>query len=55
MLLRWTGTAWKLTSVPSRYDIIWGIAVTSAANAWAVDSSTSDQTTILHRNGGKWS
>lgn len=55
MLLRWTGSAWKLTSAPSSKDIIWGVAVTSAANAWAVGSSTTDHTTILHWNGNKWS
>ena len=54
MLLRWTGSAWKLTSVPSSNDIVNGVAVTSETNAWAVGSNTSDQTTILHWNGSKW-
>jgi hypothetical protein len=55
MLLRWTGTAWKLTAVPNAKTIsIAGVAVTTATNAWAVGTSTSEKTVILHWNGGSW-
>lgn len=54
MLLRWTGSAWKLTSVPVSSIYVYGVAVTSATNAWAVGSSTSQKTVILHWNGSSW-
>jgi hypothetical protein len=54
MLLRWTGSVWKLTSVPSSKDTIAGVAVISAANAWAVGSTQTYRTTILHWNGSSW-
>jgi hypothetical protein len=54
MLLRWTGSAWRLTSVPSSKETIAGVAVISAANAWAVGSTETYQTTILHWNGSSW-
>jgi hypothetical protein len=54
MLLRWTGKAWKLTTVPTSKINVLGVAVTSATNAWAVGSSTSQKTVILHWNGRSW-
>jgi hypothetical protein len=54
MLLRWTGKAWKLTSVPTSKITIAGVAVTSATNAWAVGGTTKGKTLILHWNGSKW-
>jgi len=54
MLLRWTGRAWKLTSVPTSKISVYGVAVTSARNAWAVGVSTSQKTVILRWNGSKW-
>ena len=54
MLLRWTGKAWKLTPVPTSKINIDGVAVTSAANAWAVGDTTKGKTLILHWNGSKW-
>jgi hypothetical protein len=54
MLLRWTGSAWKLTSVPASTMYVYGVAVTSAANAWAVGSGKSQKTVILHWNGSSW-
>jgi hypothetical protein len=54
MLLRWTGRAWKLTSVPVKNFFVAGVAVTSAANAWAVGTTTSQRTVILHWNGSSW-
>jgi hypothetical protein len=58
-LLRWTGSAWKQTALPDKSAGILGLAVTSAANAWAVGNLPSSdgftKTAILHWNGSKWS
>jgi hypothetical protein len=58
-ILRWTGSGWKQTPVPDKPNGILGLAVTSAANAWAVGttplSNGTTRTLILHWNGSKWS
>jgi hypothetical protein len=54
MLLRWTGSAWKRTTVPASKISIFGVAVTGTANAWAVGATTGQKTVILHWNGKAW-
>lgn len=59
LLLRWTGGAWQSTPLPGNSIGIFGLAVTSPANAWAVGDNTQGQgpltTVILHWNGSTWS
>ena len=58
----WNGTAWKrVTSLnpspDSSFQVLDGVAATSARNAWAVGSyfnGTADQTLIEHWNGTAW-
>jgi hypothetical protein len=53
MILRWTGTAWKVSaSLPSKNTIV-ALAATSPANAWAVGFVLT-KTLILHWNGKSW-
>jgi hypothetical protein len=47
----WTGSQWKLTSLPARNITVVGLAVTSATNAWAVGYTSPGKTVILHWNG----
>lgn len=57
MLLRWTGSGWKTTPIPSSKDSISGLAVTSSTSAWAVGSvpsGSTEKTVILHWNGSAW-
>jgi hypothetical protein len=54
LLMRWTGSQWKVTSAPARNIYVVGLAVTSATNAWAVGSNASSKTVILHWNGSSW-
>jgi hypothetical protein len=55
LILRWTGSAWKITASPAkRNDSLIGVAVTSASNAWAVGDSATGKVLILHWNGHSW-
>ncbi len=55
LLLRWTGSAWKIAASPvKRNDSLIGVAVTSASNAWAVGGAPSGKVLILHWNGHSW-
>lgn len=54
-LLRWTGDAWQLTPPPGNSIVIFGLAMTSPANAWAVGNKGPLTTVILHWNGSTWS
>jgi hypothetical protein len=54
-LLRWTGGAWQPTPPPANDLNIFGLAVTSSTNAWAVGYTQPHTTLILHWNGAKWS
>jgi hypothetical protein len=63
-MLRWTGKAWSEVKSPqvATQDYLYGVAASSASNAWAVGTSaTSDaddavtQTLLLHWNGRTWS
>jgi hypothetical protein len=53
-LMRWTGSAWKLTSFAPKKVNFSGVAVTSASNAWAVGVTAAGKTLILHWNGSAW-
>jgi hypothetical protein len=55
LLMRWTDGAWKLIPPPGTGMVIFGLAATSPANAWAVGYKQPDTTVILHWNGSKWS
>lgn len=57
-LLRWTGDAWQPAPPPGNSTVIFGLAVTSPANAWAVGDNVNKgplTTAILHWNGSTWS
>src|ERR1022692_1830765 len=62
IILRWNGTAWKHVRSPdpggsSTFNVLDGVAATSASNAWAVGEyfhGTTDQTLVLHWNGTAW-
>jgi hypothetical protein len=70
LILRWNGTAWKVSPLPSTVghgaftgvaatsrsnaERLEGVAATSASNAWAVGSTGSSRTVILHWNGRAW-
>jgi hypothetical protein len=54
LILRWTGSAWKIAASPlKRNESLIGVAVTSASNAWAVGDAGNDAV-ILHWNGHSW-
>ena len=62
IILHWNGTAWKHVPSPNpsgsfTFNVLGGVAATSASNAWAVGEyfhGTTDQTLILHWNGTAW-
>jgi hypothetical protein len=61
LIERWNGTAWQVAATPSfsgLTNILYGVAATSATNAWAVGyydtSSSNSQSLILHWNGTTW-
>lgn len=63
LTLRWNGATWEKASSPSpgAEAALYGVAATSATNAWAVGayetvsgSGGSDKTLILHWNGSAW-
>jgi hypothetical protein len=54
LLLRWNGGGWQRTPVPYSDINIFGLAVTSPTNAWAVGTKAPRTTIILHWNGSKW-
>jgi hypothetical protein len=59
-ILHWNGRSWQSQSAPSPGTIVtelYGVAATSASNAWAVGyerSGPASQTVILHWNGHSW-
>lgn len=56
LILRWTGSAWKIVANPAgRNTFLTSVAVASASSAWAVgDVSPSNTAVILHWNGRSW-
>jgi hypothetical protein len=61
LIEHWDGTAWTIKpsppAAPNTSNLLNGLAVVSASNAWAVGSSsdaTADHTLILHFNGTSW-
>jgi len=54
-LLRWTGDAWQPAPPPAKDVTIFGLAVLSSTNAWAVGYTHPRTTLILHWNGSTWS
>ena len=60
LIVRWNGTAWKKVPSPSPAgSTLYGVAATSASNAWAVGCSNCSasgvyKTLILHWNGIGW-
>jgi len=61
LIERWNGTKWQVAATPTfsgLTNILYGVAATSATNAWAVgylDNSSSDsQSLILHWDGTTW-
>jgi hypothetical protein len=55
LILRWNGTAWKREPSPSPgfQSLLYGVAVTSARNAWAV-GTYDGKILILRWNGAAW-
>jgi hypothetical protein len=55
LILRWTGTAWKIAATPAKRNTSpIAASVTSASNAWAVGNSPDGKVLILHWNGRSW-
>jgi hypothetical protein len=62
VIVHWNGATWKRVPSPNpagypNLDFLYGVAATSATNAWAVGYYTQgagDQTLILHWNGTRW-
>jgi hypothetical protein len=61
LIEHWNGTAWKQTASPNPgtvgLDNLYGVAATSASNAWAVGdyyNGSAYQTLVLHWNGTGW-
>lgn len=65
LIEHWNGTTWKRTASPvppgTRYAVLYGVAATSARNAWAVGTynirephGSKDLTLIEHWNGRSW-
>lgn len=61
LTLHWNGTSWSMVASPnppSSNSQLYGVAVTSSTNAWAVGGycdTTGCYTLILHWNGTSWS
>jgi len=64
VIARWNGASWKKQTSPNpggstQENVLYGVAGTSASNAWAVgdytDGTTKYRTLIAHWNGVKWS
>jgi hypothetical protein len=64
VITRWNGTSWKIQTSPNpggsaHENILYGVAATSASNAWAVgdyyDGTTKYHSLIARWNGVKWS
>ncbi len=62
LVLHWDGKAWAQVPSPSPgtvgLDFLYGVAATSATNAWAVGNYTNNatyQTLVLHWDGKAWS
>jgi len=56
LILHWNGTAWKQVPSPNPStsgDFLYGVAATSASNAWAV-GSVGNNVLIAHWNGTAW-
>ena len=60
-ILHWNGTTWAQVPTPHPGgvgNILFGVAATSAADAWAVGSYQNENRTphnlILHWNGTRW-
>jgi hypothetical protein len=58
LIAHWNGTTWKQVPSPNPagtagFNILTGVAATSASNAWAV-GTTAGQTLIAHWNGTAW-
>ena len=54
LIVRWNGTAWKRIPSPSPAgSTLYGVAATSASNAWAVGSA-GGKTLIERWNGTTW-
>ncbi len=61
LIERWNGTKWQVAATPrfsGLTNILYGVAATSATNAWAVgyldNSSSNSQSLILHWDGTTW-
>jgi hypothetical protein len=62
LILHWNGTAWKQVPSPNpgakNNNALYGVAATSATNAWAVgyyiSRTNDDQALIVHWNGTAW-
>jgi hypothetical protein len=57
LALRWTGQGWTPVATPSEggFIALFGVAASSTRNAWAVGTSGSGHTLIIHWNGSTWS
>jgi hypothetical protein len=55
LIEHWDGSAWTVVRSPTpRRGLLFGVAVLSPANAWAVGDDYRQRTLILHWNGKKW-
>ena len=62
MILHWNGSSWQQVAAPNlggsgAWNVLYGVAATSRANAWAIGTwsgSTTGGTMILHWNGTTW-
>jgi hypothetical protein len=53
----WNGTAWSVKPSPNtgnRLNLLFGVAATSATNAWAVGYYSGPRTLVEHWNGTAW-
>ena len=53
LILRWNGRVWKRVPSPAG-GTLFGVAASSARNAWVVGRTSNDQTLILRWNGRVW-
>jgi hypothetical protein len=56
--LHWNGCLWTRVPSPNRspdLNILWGVAIISRNDVWAVGSTDYETTLILHWNGTSWS
>jgi len=55
LMMRWNGKAWTRITSPAGGGELYGLAFSASNYGWAVGTTISSKTVILHWNGSAWS